>query len=238
MEQIRELVGRLRAPGGKRASGISPLAEEVVEANLTYLDRAKILLLENSVREVQHQRVSGDFLEMGVALGGSGIILANQMKRGRQYRGYDVFGMIPPPSEVDPPAVHERYRTIAEGRSEGIGGEVYYGYLDDLYDRVTAAFARFGQPVDGKRVHLHRGLFAETLHLSEPVALAHVDCDWYEPVKLCIERVWPHLQPGGLMVFDDYTEYGGCTQAVDEFAASADDAMLRTREPSAVVLKL
>lgn len=221
-----------------RRDEISPLAEQVIAANLTYLDRAKIKLLEASVREVRRRRVRGDFLEMGVALGGSGIILASQMRRRRRYHGYDVFGMIPPPSEADPAAVHERYRTITEGRSEGIGGDVYYGYLDDLYDRVTASFGRFGKPVDSERVQLHRGLFEETLHPSDPVALAHVDCDWYEPVKLCIERVWPHLQPGGLMIFDDYTEYGGCTQAVDEFTASAADAMLRTREPSAVVVKL
>lgn len=222
---------------GRRANGISPIAEQVVASNLTYLDRAKISLLEDSIREVQKRAIPGDFLEMGVALGGSGIILATQMERGRQFHAYDVFAMIPPPSQADPPAVHDRYRTIAEGRSEGIGGDVYYGYLDDLYERVVANFARFGQPVDGERVRLHRGLFEETLHPPGPVALAHVDCDWYEPVKLCIERVWPQLSSGGMMVFDDYTEYGGCTHAVDDFVSSHEDATLRTPEPSAVVLK-
>lgn len=235
MRSFRSVVNGLR--GGRSNGGISPLAERVVAANLTYLDQAKIMLLESSMREVERRRVRGDLLEMGIALGGSGIILTGQMKSGRRYHGYDVFGMIPPPSEADPPAVHERYRTIAAGRSEGIGGDVYYGYLDDLYDRVATNFADFGQPVDGERVQLHRGLFAETLHPSGPVALAHVDCDWYEPVRLCIERVWPHLQPGGLMIFDDYTEYGGCTRAVDEFTAAEADATLRASEPSAVVVK-
>lgn len=217
--------------------GISALAKAVRDANLTYLDQPKIELLEACVREVQDAGVDGDFLEMGIALGGSAILLANQMTEGRRFHGYDVFAMIPPPGAADPPAVHERYRTIAEGRSEGIGGETYYGYLDDLYERVLASFARFGRPVDGDRVQLHRGLFDDTLRPAGPVALAHVDCDWYEPVRLCIERVWPRLSRGGLMLFDDYTEYGGCTRAVDEFAAEAADAVLRTREPSAVVVK-
>ncbi len=231
---LGSLLTRLRKP---HPDGVSALAEQVSEANLTYLDRTKIELLESCVREVQGGGVEGDFLEMGIALGGSAILLANQMKRGRHFHGYDVFAMIPPPSEADPPAVHERYRTIAEGRSEGIGGEPYYGYLDDLYERVVASFARFGRPVDGDRVQLHRGLFDDTLRPTDPVALAHVDCDWYEPVKLCIERVWPKLSRGGLMLFDDYTEYGGCTRAVDELAAAQADATLRTREPSAVVVK-
>ncbi|HEY3552330.1 MAG TPA: TylF/MycF/NovP-related O-methyltransferase, partial [Solirubrobacterales bacterium] len=237
----RKVRSRFRSRADRRQNGAvgptTPLSERVVAANLTYLNRPKIELLESCIVEVQERAVPGDFLEMGIALGGSGILIANLMEQGRHYHGYDVFGTIPPPSEEDPPLVHERYRTIVEGRSEGIGGDTYYGYIDDLYDRVVASFVAFGQPVDGDRVQLHRGLFEETLHPEGEVAFAHVDCDWYEPVKLCIERIWPHLPSGGVMVFDDYTEYGGCTRAVDEFVAASDDATLRTREPSAVLVK-
>jgi asparagine synthase (glutamine-hydrolysing) len=215
----------------------APLAERVVAANLTYLDRPKIQLLESCIGDVQDRAVPGDFLETGVALGGSGILIAGLMDQGRRFHGYDVFGMIPAPSEEDPPPVHDRYRTIVEGRSEGIGGDTYYGYVGDLYDRVITSFAEFGQPVDGERVQLHRGLFDETLHPEGQVAFAHVDCDWYEPVKLCIERIWPQLASGGLMIFDDYTEYGGCTKAVDEFVGAREDAAFRMRQPSAVLVK-
>jgi asparagine synthase (glutamine-hydrolysing) len=215
--------------------GISDIAQSVRDENLTYLDPAKLELLEACVREVRHVR--GDFLETGVALGGSAIVLAGQMGRRRHFHGYDVFAMIPPPGEADPPAVHERYRTIVEGRSDGISGDTYYGYLDDLYDRVVAAFSRHGMQVDGKRITLHRGLFQDTLRPESPVALAHIDCDWYEPVKLCIERIWPQLSEGGLMVFDDYNDYGGCTKAVDEFIASERTATLRATQPTAVLVK-
>lgn len=233
MAAVRSLIHRLTSRS--HPDGMGEVAHRVRDEHLTYLDQPKLELLEACVREVR--RVRGDFLEMGVALGGSAIVLADQMGRGRHFHGYDVFAMIPPPGEEDPPAVHERYRTIAEGRSEGIGGDTYYGYLDDLYDRVVAAFARHGMTVDGERIALHRGLFEETLHPVGPVAFAHVDCDWYEPVKLCIERVWPRLSSGGLMLFDDYNDYGGCTKAVDEFAAGDPSATLRTIQPSAVLVK-
>jgi len=215
--------------------GIGGVARRVREENLTYLDPAKLELLEGCIREVRGVR--GDFLETGVALGGSAIVLADQMGRRRHFHGYDVFAMIPPPGGADPPAVHERYRTIVEGRSEGIGGDTYYGYLDDLYDRVVAAFARHDMRVDGERIALHRGLFEDTLRPTAPVALAHIDCDWYEPVKLCIGRIWPQLSSGGLMVFDDYNDYGGCTKAVDEFVAAEPTATLRTTRPTAVLAK-
>lgn len=218
-------------------AGIGSLAGEVIDARLTYLDVPKFRTLEACVREVERDAVAGDFLEMGIALGGSAIVLASELTRGRRFHGYDVFGMIPPPSDADPPPVHERYRVISERRSKGIGGDVYYGYVDDLYGRVMANFADFGIRVDGDRVRLHRGLFEETLFPDAPVALAHVDCDWYEPIKLCIERTWPWLSHGGLMVFDDYNDYGGCTRAVDEFTAHTENATLRSTEANAVLVK-
>jgi O-methyltransferase len=233
MSAVRGLVRRLTS----RADpvGISAIAQQVRDEHLTYLDPPKLELLEACVKEVRGVR--GDFLEMGVALGGSAIVLSNQMGRRRNFHGYDVFAMIPPPGVEDPPAVHDRYRTITEGRSEGIGGDTYYGYLDDLYDRVVVAFARYGMTVDDERIALHRGLFEDTLRPGGPVAFAHVDCDWYEPVRLCIERIWPRLASGGLMLFDDYNDYGGCTKAVDEFAAAEPTATLRTTQPSAVLVK-
>ena len=51
------------------------------------------------------------------------------------------------------------------------------------------------------------------------VALAHVDCDFYDPTKLCLEKWYPALSPGGIMQFDDYNAFSGCRKAVDEFVA-------------------
>lgn len=132
--------------------------------------------------------------------------------------GYDVFGMIPPPGPEDPPRVHERYRTIASGESAGIAGETYYGYRDNLYDEVVESFARHGVPV-GERVKLYRGLFDDALRPDFPIALAHLDCDWYEPVKVCLARIGPKLLPGAFVICDDYHSHGGARKAVDEFLA-------------------
>ncbi len=80
---------------------------------------------------------------------------------------------------------------------------------------MADSFASYG--VHRDRVHLHKGLFEDTLKPAWPIALAHIDCDWYEPVKLCLERIGPHLQYGARVVLDDYFDYGGCKKATDEF---------------------
>jgi O-methyltransferase len=179
-----------------------------------------LLVLERLAREVNNQDVPGDFVECGVALGGSAIVLAESRGRSRVLQCYDVFGMIPPPTAADPPEVHSRYATIASGRSRGIGDDEYYGYRDDLHAFVTDVLAEFGHPV-GPRTILHKGLFEDTLHPATPVALAHIDSDWHDAVATCLARISPLLSPGGYMVLDDYEDYGGCKKAVDEFLAEA-----------------
>jgi asparagine synthase (glutamine-hydrolysing) len=194
-------------------SRVSAVSRRVRDENLTYLTIPELRDLERCAR----QAPDGDFIECGLALGGSAIVLASKLQAGRAFHGYDVFGMIPAPGPEDPPKAHERYRVIASGESEGLAGETYYGYRDDLYDQVVAAFERHGVPVDGRRVVLHRGLFEDTLNPERPIAVAHVDCDWHDPVKQCLERIWPQLAPGGFLVFDDYHSHDGARKAVDDF---------------------
>ena len=206
----------------KALAKLSPVAREVLERNLTYLAPRKLLRIERCLADLDRDGVPGCLVELGVALGGSAIVIASHAGD-RPFHGYDVFGMIPPPGPKDPPDVHERYRTIASGESRGIGGETYYGYRDDLYEEVVAAFAAHGLEIDGRARSLHRGLFEDTLTLDEPVALAHIDCDWYEPVMLCLERLYPLLSTGGYLIADDYFDWEGARRACDEFLAEHPD---------------
>lgn len=123
---------------------------------------------------------------------------------------YDVFGMIPPPSERDDEDVHERYEIIKSGKSEGIGDKgKYYGYEEDLLTKVTENFRSHGLPLRENNIHLIQGLFEDILLISENIALAHIDCDWYDSVMVCLERIEPHLVSGGVLVIDDYHAWSG-----------------------------
>src|SRR5690606_20177900 len=148
----------------------------VVRDRLTYLSFDKLRRIRRALNETK--QVKGDILEFGVALGGSGIILAHATGASRRFLGFDVFGMIPPPtSEKDDPKSKDRYETIRAGASQGIGGDEYYGYKADLFSEVAASFRRHGAPVDGQKVILCKGLFEETWPTEqvEAVAVAHID---------------------------------------------------------------
>lgn len=191
--------------------------------NLTYLSDSKLLKLAELCLRHEKAGDSGCILEAGCALGGSAIVLAAAKSKSRALRIYDVFGMIPPPSEKDDADVHKRYQTIASGASRGIGGNRYYGYESNLYDKVIQNLMDAGYPPAENAITPIKGLLQDTLVVDEPVAFAHIDVDWYDPVYVCTERIAPKLIPGGTIVFDDYLDWSGCKKAVDAYFAKRKD---------------
>jgi asparagine synthase (glutamine-hydrolysing) len=221
--RIRRLFQRAAGVPEQESSLSSLTAEErdlisrIRSRRLTFLSDAKLASLASTVRGVEDARLTGVLVEAGCALGGSSILIASIKAIRRPLFVYDTFEMIPPPTRDDPPEVHERYRTIAEGNAKGIGGDEYYGYVENLYDVVRSNFRSLGVDCETRAVSLVKGLIQETLLLDGPVAFAHVDVDWYEPVKTCLERLFPKLVVGGSLILDDYHSWGGCRKAVDEY---------------------
>lgn len=206
---------------------LSELAKKVRQGRLTYLSEQKFGRLEATLRAVIAARTEGAIAEFGVALGGSAIVLASQaLAAGRSFHGFDVFGMIPPPaSEKDSPKSKERFEIIQSGKSSGLGPDKYYGYIENLYDRVCQSFSEFGIEVGQKGIHLHKGLFQDVVPDVDMKSLCfvHIDCDFYDAVKYALSSSWPLLSVGGCVMFDDYHTHGGCKAAVDEYFVGRDD---------------
>ncbi len=184
---------------------------------LTYLAAKDLFNLYYTAKAVERSGVQGLFIETGVALGGSAIAIGWAKQKQREFRLYDAFGLIPPPSEKDEADVHMRYEEIKSGKSKGLGKHLYYGYVENLQAVVTANLAKYGLPIETNHIKLINGYFEDTLYISEPVAFAHIDCDWYASVMSCLVQIEPNLVPGGKIVFDDYYDWSGCRIAVDEY---------------------
>lgn len=75
---------------------------------------------------------------------------------------------------------------------------------------------------------IYKGLFHETLpifleEIKEPAALIHVDCDLYSSTACALDILMPRIQPGTVIVFDEYFNYPGWERheylAFNEFIA-------------------
>jgi Macrocin-O-methyltransferase (TylF) len=237
--KLRSTRAKLREASGSGAHALPPEVEQTITRaradHLTFLKPDHLRDLAQVVLEIEDRRLPGLLVEAGTARGGSAIVIAAAKAPARPMKVYDVFGMIPAPTERDGPDVHRRYEAIAGGRARGVGGETYYGYRDDLYGEVTDSFARLGFPVAERNVDLVQGLFEDTIDLEEPVAFAHLDGDWYESTMTCLTRIAPLVVPGGRIVLDDYFQWSGCRAAVDEYFSGRDEFRLERRSKLHVV---
>lgn len=64
-----------------------------------------------------------------------------------------------------------------------------------------------------------KGLFQDTLPHSEiqHIALLHLDGDWYDSTRVCLEQLYDKVSPGGVIQIDDYGHWAGARKALHEF---------------------
>lgn len=223
---------------------MTPLARRIRREGLTYLSPIKLYQIERELKRIRVENIKGDFAEFGIALGGSAILLAKNLRAPSRFHGFDVFAMIPPPDLAkDGKKSVERYEKIKGGQSGGIMGGEYYGYRKNLYESVIESFSRFGKPVAAESdVCLYRGLFEDTWPDAsrgiQNLALIHIDCDWYDPVKYCLEASDKKLSVGGAVVIDDYFAYPGAKSATDEFLMAHKNYSVVSRHRHLIIRKI
>lgn len=197
--------------------------DRILELKLTYLSKGALLLLTNTIKIIEKNGIKGDIIEMGCALGGSTLLIAKAKNKKRLFKVYDSFEMMPAPGQNDENDVHKRYKEIVSGNSKGIGEDLYYGYEPDLLVKVKENFTSFNISIKNRNIKFVKGFYDKTLEIEKPVALAHIDCDWYNSVKLSLEKITPYLSVGGFLIIDDYYYYSGCKKATDEYFADKKD---------------
>jgi len=184
---------------------------------LTFLGFRALFDLAWYVNCCEREKISGVIIEVGSALGGSSLVIASAKRQNRSFLIYDTFEGMPSPTEMDGDDAHARYEIITTGKAKGLGKQQYYGYQSNQIKKFMERFMDFGFSIEENNIKLIKGLVEETLKVDEPVALAHIDCDWYSPVKVSIERIVPFLSTGGRLIIDDYYHWSGAKKAVDEF---------------------
>lgn len=168
-------------------------------------DKHRLLGLQRLADEIARRDLAGDMVECGVYRGGSAVVIGERLLRGpwqREIWLFDVFSGMPPPGPEDPPRAWKDVGKFVS--SEAI---------------VRETFAAAKVPLD--RVHFRTGRYEDSLPGLKPLptVFLHLDCDWYESVKLCLHTFYDSVVSGGAVVFDDYGYWSGCRKAVDEFLA-------------------
>jgi len=116
-------------------------------------------------------------------------------------------------------------------------------YVDGLYaDTSRRCVEELFAALQLDNARVLEGMFPEeTAHRihEQSVRFCHIDVDVYLGAKDIVAWVWPRLQVGGLLVFDDYgfANPVGITRWVEEMRGESDCVVIHNLNGHAVVVK-
>jgi cephalosporin hydroxylase/predicted SAM-dependent methyltransferase len=177
----------------------------------TMLSEERLHSLYSLARRVCDFDVPGDFIECGVAAGGSSALLAavidRHSKRPRRLFACDTFSGMPAPTEKD---IHDDLRAENSGWGSG------------TCSAPTGALMEICRKLGVENIVIPvEGLFSDTLpavrEKAEDFAFLHMDGDWFQSTRDILVHLYHKLREGALIQVDDYGYWKGCRDALHQF---------------------
>jgi len=180
-------------------------------------DLARFYTIYLNAKQVLEDRVPGDLVELGVYKGNSAkLLLSLGQKHNRHTYLFDTFNGFDP-------------RDL-----QGMDS----GHNVEFTDTSLSAVQKL---VGMDDVTYVPGFFPESIlrfNPPEQIAIAHIDCDLYEPMKAGLECFYPRLSPGGILILHDYSSgyWPGAKRAIDEFFADLPERPVLAADKSGTAL--
>ena len=168
--------------------------------------------------------VGGCIVECGAQNGGSAVALGAGIGGVRTVWLFDNFTGVPKPALEDGAKAMQRW-TVSQPNGWAKG------------DKAAAREALKTAGIKGKVIE---GEFAETFassaHRTGMIALLHIDATLYASTKLALERFYPQVAEGGLVILSAYHHWEGIRKAIGDFFG-AKTPTLNTLEKGAWFIK-
>ena len=180
----------------------------------TMLSEQRLYSLYRMARQVCENNLQGNFVECGVAAGGSSALLAWVIRKfsrhPRRLFSFDSFSGMPSPTEFD--------------SSGGVAAETT-GWGTGTCSAPEASVREICMKLGVEDVLTTvKGYFEETLPKMRDwvgmVAMLHMDGDWYESTRSILNNLYDRLANGAFIQVDDYGHWDGCRKAIHEFMAA------------------
>lgn len=189
-------------------------------APYTMTSEARGYALWQAVEHVVRERIKGCMIECGTWKGGSAMLMV-LAARHFGWTGnlilFDTFMGMTPPDEHDVDYKGARAEDLMKATEEARESEKIWAWAGIEEVRRNLGRVSF----DGVRVIFVQGPVEETLTTSQtgPIALLRLDTDFYASTIAEMEILYPKLQPGGVLIVDDYGHWAGARKAVDTYLA-------------------
>jgi len=174
---------------------------------MCYQKLSKLYEIANTYLE--REGIDGNFVECGVWNGGSAGIVAAAVKdnKNRHFWLFDSWS--------------EEITTLLTKDDISFKGETAQERLLFGSEEKAKELIFKKLKLNKNRIHFVKGWFHDTIpHVKKDVgniALLHLDCDWYESIRICLEELYDSITPCGFTFVNGYHYWMGCKKAVDQF---------------------
>jgi len=202
----------------------------------TMIGRDRLFALITAVRYISKHKLEGAIVECGVWRGGAMGAAALTLKSLGETRALHLFdtfeGMSTPTEEDKSFGGSGAMDEFLEKRT----GEESSDWCMASLEEVQANLKALGLNIED--FHFAKGMVEDTIPDQSPqgpIALLRLDTDWYKSTKHEMDHLFPKLVPGGVLIIDDYGDWQGARQAVDEYLDQHAIRMLLTRVNGSVI---
>lgn len=182
------------------------------------------LFVENLLlMEFIGNNLNGDFVECGTWKGGMSCAMLEIGGGNRNYHFFDSFEGLPDAKEIDGHAAQEYQRNTES--------PLYHDNCRADYDEFINLINCV--PGTGDLTYVYKGWFEDTLpdYPGNPIAVLRLDGDWYDSTLQCLEALYKHVVPGGIILLDDYDAWEGCAMATHDFLSRNNAVARLNRTP-------
>lgn len=148
------------------------------------------------------EKLEGDIVECGIGRSRSLVILSSLLINSsckRTLYAFDSFEGFPEPTEED---LSKRNPKKGDWNCSPSGK---YKYTEDF---CLTILKEAEIPLDKLKLEIKKGFFNESLPKAniEKIALLNIDGDLYSSYKDCLTYLYDKVVPGGIILFDDFSE--------------------------------
>ena len=177
----------------------------------TMLSQQRLYNLFKLSKYICENNIPGNFVECGVARGGSSALLSYVIKKyskqPRYLYSFDTFEGMPEPTKED-------FHDNLSANEIGWGTGTCAAPIETLMD-VVAKFNAVNviKPIKG----YFQNTIPEFKNEIGGIAFLHLDGDWYESTKAILNNLYEQVVENGILQVDDYGFWSGCKKAIHEF---------------------
>lgn len=188
-----------------------------------------MLKLVDCVEHIVKNDIPGDFVETGVFIGGSCMIVACVLHHFKVYNRtiwmYDTFSGVPMPNDIERSGDKENY-SIKEWwqKNMQVDGNVS-NWCHSSKDIVEHNMQKVAWRVP---FVMHEGLVEDTIpaNIPEQIALLRIDVDLEYPTRHVLDHCYPKLSVGGHLILDDYGAFPSVQHTVNDYLYTVNDTKM------------